>query len=75
MAHLATTSGTGAFESPLWFLGEERSLWFIVEEGYNSFRRRANAHAEVAVGIVDFDPVRGHLEHVGGGSCDGRSVG
>ena len=65
MAHLATRSEAGARDSPLWYLWEDGVLWFIVEEGYNTFQHRVLAHPEVAVGIVDFDPVGGHLQHVG----------
>lgn len=65
MAHLATRSEEGARESPLWYLWEDRSLWFIVEEGYNTFQHRVLVQSHVAVGFVDLDPGVGHLQHAG----------
>src|SRR5271170_3732230 len=65
MAHLATGSARGARESPLWYLWEGRALWFIVEEGFNTFHHRVLARPRVAIGVVDFDPIAGRLQHVG----------
>ena len=64
-AHLSTTSVEGPRDSPLWFLWEDEALWFIVEEGYNTFHLRVREDPRVAVGIVDFDPRKGRLQHVG----------
>jgi hypothetical protein len=36
-----------------------------VEEGYNTFQLRVRDDPRVAVGIVDFDPRSGTLQHVG----------
>ncbi len=65
IAHLATTSRHGARDSPLWYLWEDRALWFIVEVGYNTFQDRIAENGSVGVGFVDFDPEVGRLQHVG----------
>jgi nitroimidazol reductase NimA-like FMN-containing flavoprotein (pyridoxamine 5'-phosphate oxidase superfamily) len=65
MAHLATRAEDGARDTPLWYLWENGALWFIVEEGYNTYQHRVLAHPDVAVGFVDFDPAAGRLQHVG----------
>ena len=36
-----------------------------MEEGYNTFHERVLGYPRVAVGIVDFDPAAGRLQHVG----------
>jgi hypothetical protein len=65
MAHLATSAKHGGRDSPLWYLWEDRALWFIVEVGYNTFQDRIADQSSVGVGVVDFDPVTGRLQHVG----------
>jgi hypothetical protein len=65
LAHVATASEEGPRDSPLWFLWEEQSLWLIAEIGYNTFQERIDRDPRVAVGIVDFDPRAGTLQHVG----------
>lgn len=65
MAHLSTESPGGARESPLWYLWEDQAIWLIVEEGYNTFHQRILQEPRVAVGVVDFDPTVGRLQHVG----------
>lgn len=65
IAHLATASEDGPRNSPLWFLWEGKAMWFIVEEGYNTFQLRIRDDPRVAIGIVDFDPRAGSLQHVG----------
>ena len=63
-AHLATASPDGPRESPLWFLWEDDSLWFIGASS-DSFPKRIQADGRCAVGIIDFDLNAGHLRHVG----------
>lgn len=65
MAHLATTAPEGARDTPLWFVWEDGALWFITEIGYNTVHERVARDPRVSVGIVDFDPRTGHLQHVG----------
>ncbi len=65
MAHLATVSEKGARDTPLWYLWEDGAFWFIVEVGYNTFHERVRANPSVSIGVVDFDPATGHLQHVG----------
>jgi len=63
-AHLATASHDGPRESPLWFLWENDSLWFIGTSA-DSFPKRIQADGRCVVGIIDFDLTAGHLRHVG----------
>jgi len=65
MAHLATSVPDGARDSPLWYIWEDGALWIIVQQGFNTFHQRAAEQPSAAVGIVDFDPVEGRLQHVG----------
>ncbi|MGI0072159.1 MAG: pyridoxamine 5'-phosphate oxidase family protein [Thermoplasmata archaeon] len=65
LAHLATGSEDGARESPLWYLWEDGAFWFVVEQGYNTYHERASRQPNVAIGLVDFDPRSGRLQHVG----------
>lgn len=64
LAHVASSSPLGARNSLLWFLWEEGALWFILEEGFNTLQSRVREDPRVAVGLADFDPARGFLEHV-----------
>ena len=63
-AHLATASPEGPRESPVWFLWEAQELW-LVGNNRDSFPKRLQVEPRCAVGIVDFDLVRGRLRHVG----------
>ena len=64
LAHVSTSSERGARNSVFWYLWEESALWMIVEEGYNTAQDRVRDDSRVAVGIVDFDPKTGFLQHV-----------
>jgi hypothetical protein len=64
-AHLATASGQGPRESPVWFLWEGGALWIIGNYETDSFPRRVEAEPRCAVGVVDFDPATGLVQHVG----------
>jgi hypothetical protein len=62
--HVSTTSTEGARNSVFFFLWEEGAFWMILEEGYNTVQARVRADPRVALGIVDFDPSAGFLQHV-----------
>lgn len=64
MAHLASGSPEGSRDSPLWFLWEDRAVWLIATSR-DSFPRRLRSDPRCAIGVVDFDAVRGILRHVG----------
>lgn len=64
-AHLATASPWGPRESPVWFLWEENAIWIIGSRRNDSFPARIERDGRCAVGIVDFDPARGLVQHVG----------
>ncbi|WP_255152539.1 pyridoxamine 5'-phosphate oxidase family protein [Halorarius halobius] len=64
-AHLATRSPEGPRESPVWYLWEDGSLWIDGDRDANSFTSRVARDERVAVGIVDSEPRRGLIQHVG----------
>ncbi|HYY57975.1 MAG TPA: pyridoxamine 5'-phosphate oxidase family protein [Pyrinomonadaceae bacterium] len=64
-AHLATTSELGPRESPVWFLWETGALWIIGNYRTDSFPSRIERDERCAVGIVDFDPRTGLVQHLG----------
>src|SRR5215212_1792496 len=64
-AHLATSSGAGPRESPVWFLWEEGALWVIGNYRTDSFPKRIEREPRCAVGIVDFEPATGLVQHAG----------
>lgn len=64
-AHLATASREGPRESPVWFLWEEGALWVIGNYRTDTFPKRVEREPRCAVGIVDFDPATGLVQHVG----------
>ncbi len=64
-AHLATSSAEGPRESPVWFLWEEGALWVIGNYRTDTFPRRVERDPRCAVGVVDFDPATGLVQHVG----------
>jgi hypothetical protein len=63
-AHLATASGDGPRESPVWYLWEEGVVWLVANRS-DSFPERIRREPRCAIGIVDFDLGRGLLQHVG----------
>lgn len=64
-AHLATASGDGPRDSPVWFLWEDEALWILGNYEADSFPRRIEADDRCAVGVVDFDVATGRVLHVG----------
>jgi hypothetical protein len=64
IAHFATASADGPCESPLWFLWEEGSIWFIGTTR-DSFPKRVEDEPRCAISFVDFALERGVLLHVG----------
>ena len=64
-AHLATTDAGIARESPVWFLWEDGALWILTNRDDDSFPRRIEREPRCAVGIVDYDPAAGVVQHVG----------
>ena len=64
-AHLATGSQDGPRESPVWFAWEEQVVWIIGSLDTDSFPARVKAEPRCAIGIVDFDPATGLVQHVG----------
>ena len=64
-AHLATASDEGPRESPVWFLWEEGALWVIGNYKTDTFPKRVEREPRCAVGVVDFDPATGLVQHAG----------
>ena len=64
-AHLATASEDGPRESPVWFLWEDGAIWIIGNRRTDTFPQRIEREPRCAMGIVDFDPARGIVRHVG----------
>ncbi len=63
-AHLATASEHGPRESPVWFSWEGGAIWIIGDSG-DTFPMRVERDPRCAVGIVDFDPATGLVQHAG----------
>jgi predicted pyridoxine 5'-phosphate oxidase superfamily flavin-nucleotide-binding protein len=66
-AHLATASPGGPRDSPVWYLwdDDDRTLWIDADRASNSFTDRLAADPRCAVGVVDSEPSRGLIQHVG----------
>ncbi len=64
-AHLSTASDEGPRDSPVWFLWEEGALWIIGNRKTDSFPKRIAREPRCAVGVVNFDPAAGLVQHVG----------
>lgn len=64
-AHLATASGEGPRESPVWFLWEDEALWIIGNHQTDTFPKRIEREPRCAIGIVDFNAATGLVQHVG----------
>ena len=64
-AHLATASASGPRESPVWFLWEHDALWIIGNYQTDTFPKRIERDPRCAIGIVDFNPLTGLVQHVG----------
>lgn len=65
MAHLTTASDDAPRHSPVWYLWEDHSLWILANRNERTFPDRIERNPSCAVGIVDFDPDIGRLNHVG----------
>jgi Pyridoxamine 5'-phosphate oxidase len=64
-AHLATNSQAGPRESPVWFLWEDEAIWIIGNYKSDTFPKRVEEEPRCALGIVDFNPATGLVQHVG----------
>jgi hypothetical protein len=64
-AHLATAAEHVPRESPVWFLWEDEALWVIGNYQTDSFPKRIELNPCCAIGIVDFNPATGLVQHVG----------
>ncbi|TMW70984.1 pyridoxamine 5'-phosphate oxidase family protein [Alteribacter natronophilus] len=64
-AHLSTLHENVPRESPVWFLWEDRCLWIVGNYKWDSFPKRIEKEPACAVGIVDFNPETGLVQHVG----------
>lgn len=66
-AHIATASPDGPRDSPVWFLYDEESetVWIDADRASNTFTDRIDDDNRVAVGVVDSEPARGLIQHVG----------
>ncbi|MFC7176127.1 pyridoxamine 5'-phosphate oxidase family protein [Halosegnis marinus] len=66
-AHLATASPEGPRDSPVWYLWDDgdETLWIDADTASNTFTDRIEADPRCAVGVVDSEPERGLIQHVG----------
>jgi len=66
-AHIATASREGPRDSPVWFIYDEETeiVWIDADRDSNSFTARIERDERVAVGVVDSEPARGLIQHVG----------
>ena len=65
MAHLATATPGGPRDTPVWFLWEEGCVWIISVNNDDTFPKKIRDCPRCAVGIVDFRPESGLVQHVG----------
>lgn len=64
-AHLATSAPEGPRESPVWYLWDGEIMWIDGDTEANSFVSRVREEPQCAVGVVDAEPRRGLIQHVG----------
>ncbi|HEY0613720.1 MAG TPA: pyridoxamine 5'-phosphate oxidase family protein, partial [Candidatus Elarobacter sp.] len=64
-AHLATESDDGPRDSPVWFAWEDGFIWTIGNTESDTFPGRIARDPRCAIGIVDFRPETGLLQHIG----------
>jgi hypothetical protein len=64
-AHIATVVDGAPRDSPVWFLWEDEAIWIIASRATDTFPDRIEREPRCAIGIVDFDPARGLVQHVG----------
>jgi hypothetical protein len=65
-AHLAHSGLDGPRESPVWFHWDGEAIWII---GGSSFPDNLSRDPRCALGIVDWNPKTGLLQHVGLRGC------
>ena len=63
--HLATHAPAGPRESPVWYLWEDGAAWILGDSATDTFPARIDREPACALGVVDFDPARGLVQHVG----------
>lgn len=68
-AHLSTIHEDGPRESPVWFLWEEGVIWILGNTQTDSFPARVENEPRCALGIVDFHPATGFVQHAGIRGC------
>lgn len=61
----AQESADGPRLSPLWFLWEDETVWLIAQLPGRSYPDRVERYPRSTIAIVDFEPARGRVEHVG----------
>jgi hypothetical protein len=64
-AHIATVLDGAPRDSPVWFLWEDEAIWIIASRATDTFPDRIEREPRCAIGIVDFDPACGLVQHVG----------
>ncbi|WP_377890756.1 pyridoxamine 5'-phosphate oxidase family protein [Alkalihalobacillus sp. R86527] len=64
-AHLSTMAQEGPRESPVWFYWEDECIWIIGTPSSDTFPTRIEKNPKCAIGIVDFDPRSGKVNHAG----------
>lgn len=64
-AHLSTVHEEGPRESPVWFLWENKEIWILGNTRTDSFPARIESEPRCALGIVDFNPATGLVQHAG----------
>jgi hypothetical protein len=62
---LAQCSDDGARISPLWYLWEDEIVWLIAQLPNRSYPERVEQFPQSAIAIVEFDPQKGLVRHVG----------
>ena len=63
-AHLATTSKTGPYTTPLWFSWEAGSIWLIGNLSSDPFPAHIAREPRCAISIMDFERQCGLVQHV-----------
>ena len=63
--HLATRAPEGPRESPVWYLWEDDAAWILGDAATDTFPSRVERTPACALGVVDYDPGRGLVQHVG----------
>ncbi|MCJ0919832.1 pyridoxamine 5'-phosphate oxidase family protein [Mammaliicoccus sciuri] len=64
-AHLSTVEKCEPRESPVWFIWDNKSLWFIGNYKTDSFPKRIEENGKCAIGIVEYDVTNGIVKHIG----------